>query len=133
MVKISEIIQANASFANNDNSPHGLVCVFAGATSNIGASALEKLAEMLQSPTVYVLGRSATKFAAQREKLLSVNPQMKLIFLEVETSLISGIDTACKKLLDVEKRVDYLYMSQGCIPLNVPQCTSTHHPDISAL
>ncbi|TGO27229.1 hypothetical protein BPAE_0045g00260 [Botrytis paeoniae] len=123
MVNIPEIYQANASFGRNDDSPQGLICVFAGATSNIGASTLEALAEMLQSPTFYVLGRSSTRFATQREKLLSLNPQVKLVFLEVETSLISGIDGACKKILDAEKRVDYLYMSQGCIPLNVPQYT----------
>ncbi|KAF5875533.1 putative short-chain dehydrogenases protein [Botrytis fragariae] len=123
MVKIPEIYQANASFGKDDDSSQGLICVFAGATSNIGASALEALAEMLQSPTFYVLGRSATRFATQREKLLSLNPQMKLVFFEVETSLISDIDAACKKILDAEKRVDYLYMSQGCIPLNVPQYT----------
>ncbi|KAF7870218.1 uncharacterized protein EAF02_009408 [Botrytis sinoallii] len=71
MVKIPEIYQANASFGKNNDSPQGLICVFAGATSNISASTLEALAEMLQSPTFYVLGRSATRFATQREKLLS--------------------------------------------------------------
>ncbi|KAM0136208.1 hypothetical protein ACHAO1_004685 [Botrytis cinerea] len=123
MVKIPEIIQANASFGKNNDGPQGLICVFAGATSNIGASTLEALAKMLQSPTFYVLGRSATRFAAQRERLHSLNPQMKLEFLEVETSLILNIDAACKQILDAEERVDFLYMSQGCIPLNVPQYT----------
>ncbi|TGO60050.1 hypothetical protein BOTNAR_0152g00220 [Botryotinia narcissicola] len=123
MVKIPEIYQANTSFGENNDNPQGLICVFAGATSNIGASTLEALAEMLQSPTFYVLGRSATRFATQREKLLSLNPQMKIVFLEVETSLVADIDGACKQILDVEERVDYLYMSQGCIPLNVPQYT----------
>lgn len=81
---------------------------------------------MLQSPTFYVLGRSTTRFATQREKLLILNPQMKIVFLEIETSLIADIDGACKQILDVEERVDYLYMSQGCIPLNVPQCMQSH-------
>ncbi|KAM0171268.1 hypothetical protein ACHAPF_008301 [Botrytis cinerea] len=98
MVKIPEIIQANASFGKNNDGPQGFICVFAGATSNIGASTLEALAKMLQSPTFYVLGRSATRFAAQRERLHSLNPQMKLEFLEVETSLILNIDAAWQEL-----------------------------------
>ena len=97
MVNFPEIIQANARFTSDNNSPGGLVCVFAGATSNTGAATLKKLAEMLRSPTFYVLGRSATKFTSQRENLQSLNPQIKLVFLEVETSLVSGIDAACKK------------------------------------
>ncbi|TGO77067.1 hypothetical protein BELL_0124g00050 [Botrytis elliptica] len=108
MVKIPEIYQANASFGKNNDSPQGLICVFAGATSNIGASTLEALAEMLQSPTFYVLGRSATRFATQREKLLSLNPQMKLVFLEVETSLISDIDGAyTKESLEITFALSY--------------------------
>ncbi|KAF7881503.1 hypothetical protein EAF00_011872 [Botryotinia globosa] len=105
MVKIPEIYQANTSFGKNNDNPQGLICIFAGATSNIDASTLDALAEMLQSPTFYVLRRSATRFATQREKLLSLNPQMKIVFLEVETSLIADIDGA------------------WCIPFNVPQYT----------
>ncbi|KAF7952666.1 hypothetical protein EAE96_005897 [Botrytis aclada] len=96
------------------------------ATSSVGASTVKALAKMLQLPTFYVLERSATRFATQLEKLLNLNPQKTLVFLGVETSLISDIDAACKQILGVEERLDYLYMSQGCIPLNDPQCLQPH-------
>ncbi|TGO83144.1 hypothetical protein BPOR_0695g00010 [Botrytis porri] len=109
MVKIIEIYQANASFGKNNHNPQGLICVFAGATSNISSSTLEARAKVLQYPTFYVLGRLATRFATQCEKLLSLTPELKLAFLEVKTSSLSGIDTACKQILNAEEQVDYSY------------------------
>jgi NAD(P)-dependent dehydrogenase (short-subunit alcohol dehydrogenase family) len=124
MVKFTTITKSNARFANNNSQNAGLVCVFAGATSGIGAGTIERMAVMVQSATFYVLGRSITRFASQRAKLESLNSNLKLVFLEAEISLISDIDAASKKIVDVESKVDYLYMSQGCFPINVPQCTS---------
>lgn len=77
---------------------------------------------MVQEATFYVLGRSATRFAAQRTKLETLNPRLKVVFLQAEVSLLSDIDAACKKIKDVETKADILYMSQGCFPINVPQC-----------
>lgn len=121
MVKASSISQYNTRFASEDNA--GLVIVFAGATSGTGACTLEKMAVMLQAPTFYVIGRSTSRFASQRAKLESLNPSCKLVFLEAEVSLLSDVDTVCQKIAVAEKKVDCLYMSPGCIPLNGPQCT----------
>jgi NADP-dependent 3-hydroxy acid dehydrogenase YdfG len=122
MVKLSTITATNTRFASRKANTEGLVCVFAGATSGIGVGAIETLATMLESPTFYVLGRSAARFADQQRKLERLNPSLKLVFLETDVTLISSIDAACEKIVAAEKRVDYLYMSQGCIPLSVPQC-----------
>ena len=121
MVKATTIRQCNAHFASEHH--EGLVCVFAGATSGIGAGTLERIALMLDAPTFYVLGRSAARFAGQCAKLESLNPSCKVMFLEVEVSLLSNVDAACKQITAAEKKVDYLYMSPGLIPLNGPQCT----------
>ncbi|KAG0645095.1 Oxidoreductase andH [Hyphodiscus hymeniophilus] len=59
---------------------------------------------MVQYSTFYILGRS-------------------LVFLETEVSLIIFIDAACKNIVDVESKIDFLCMSQGCFPINVPQHT----------
>lgn len=99
------------------------VCVFAGATSGIGASTLEKMVQKLQKSTFYVLGRSASRFANQRAKLEVLNPSCKLVFIRAEVSLLSDVDAACEQITAVEQKVDYLYMSPGLIPLNGPQCT----------
>jgi len=124
MVKFSSIIQANTRFASENAQKTGLVCVFAGATSGIGAGTIEKMAIMFQGATFYILGRSVNRFAPQLAKLEGLNPSLKLVFLEVEVSLISAVDAVCKKIVAVEKQVDYLYMSQGGFPIHVPQCMS---------
>jgi NADP-dependent 3-hydroxy acid dehydrogenase YdfG len=121
MLKATTIRQCNARFANEHHV--GLVCVFAGATSGIGASTLERMALMLHAPTFYVLGRSAARFANQRVKLESLNPRCKVVFLEAEVSLLSDVDAACKQITAAEQQVDCLYMSPGLMPLNGPQCT----------
>jgi hypothetical protein len=36
--------------------------------------------------------------------------------------LLSEVDRVCKQISAAEKKVDYLYMSPGLMPLNGPQC-----------
>jgi hypothetical protein len=123
MVKFSTITQANARFAATNAENAGLVLVFSGATSGIGAGILENMATMFHSSTFYILGRSSTKFVPQRAKLERLNASLKLVFLEAEVSLIRDIDAASKKIKEAETKVDYLCMSQGCFPVHVPNCT----------
>jgi NADP-dependent 3-hydroxy acid dehydrogenase YdfG len=129
MVKLTAVKHHNERFAQDragNAHTQGLICVFAGATSNLGAGTLEQLATMLQDSTFYVLGRSETKFKAQSRSLQSLNPTLKVVFLETDVSSISGIDFACEQIAKSEKKVDFLFMSQGCIPLTVPQCKYTN-------
>ncbi|KAL9620347.1 MAG: hypothetical protein Q9160_005146 [Pyrenula sp. 1 TL-2023] len=122
MVKIASIRQANARFASEHHT--GLVCVFAGATSGIGAGTLESMARILReaSPTFYVIGRSSARFdGQQRQKLETLNPSCKLVFLEAELTLLAHVDAACKQITAASPKVDYLFMSQGMMPLNNPQ------------
>jgi NAD(P)-dependent dehydrogenase (short-subunit alcohol dehydrogenase family) len=113
--------QSNERFVI-DHHEESFVCVFAGATSGIGASTLEKMATMLHAPIFYVIGRSAGRFTSQRAKLETLNPTCKVVFLEAEVSLISDVDAACKQITAAEKKVDYLFMSPGMLPFNGPQC-----------
>lgn len=132
MVNLATIRQSNARFAADEHHK-GLVCVFAGATSGIGAGTLESMARMLRkkSPTFYVVGRSAARFdSQQRAKLEELNPSSRLVFLEAELTLLEHVDAVCEKIVAAEQKVDYLYMSQGLMPLNAPQCTSL--PSFSA-
>lgn len=120
MVQITTIRQYN-NF--NKQQDVGLVCVFAGATSGIGASTLERMVQKLQQSTFYILGRSAQRFAAQRARLKSLNSSCRLVFIQAEVSLLVDVDAACKQITAAEQKVDYLCMSPGLIPLNGPQCT----------
>jgi NAD(P)-dependent dehydrogenase (short-subunit alcohol dehydrogenase family) len=121
MVNITAIKQSNEHFASEHH--EGLVCVFAGATSGVGASTLERMATMLQASTFYVIGRSEARFQTQCAKIANLNSSCKVVFLKAEVSLLSDVDAACRKIIAAEKKVDYLYMSPGMIPLNGPQCT----------
>lgn len=125
MVKIAAVQQRNALYAKEQHES-GLVCVFHGATSGIGASTLEQLADILHEPTFYVLGRSASRFARQRAAIESINPGCKVNFIEIDVSLLANIDNACQQIAAVEKKVDCLYMSAGLIPLNGAQCRCHH-------
>lgn len=122
MVKIQSVKQSNAAFAADRSKSSGLVCVFAGATSGIGASTLEVLVSTLHDSTFYILGRSSQKFQTQREKLAALNPSAQLNFIETDVSLLSNIDAACKQISP--EKIDILYMSQGLVPLNGAECTS---------
>ena len=121
MVSTSATLEHNARFASERHT--GLVCVFTGGTSGIGAGTLEKMVQQLQSSTFYVLGRSAERFARHRTKLESLNPSNKIVFLHAEVSLVSNIDAVCKQIAAVEQKVDYVYMSAGLVPLNGAECT----------
>lgn len=116
MVKLPSVKQSNGAFAADRAKSSGLVCVFAGATSGIGASTLEVTVSMLHDSTFYVLGRSAQKFESQHAKLAALNPSCQLIFIECDVSLLSNVDSACRQIS--AEKIDLLYMSQGLVPLN---------------
>ncbi len=120
MVKLTEIERENSRFASEHH--EGLVIVFAGATSGIGASTLERMVTMVDASVFYVIGRSAKRFEAQQTKLESLNSSIKIVFFEVQFSLISGIDDVSKKISSAEKKVDCLFMSPGAVPLNGAEC-----------
>ena len=128
MVKAT-VVRQNIEF--NKEQDVGLVCVFVGATSGIGASTLETTVQKLQKSTFYVLGRSASRFADQRAKLESLGTSCRIVFIQAEVSLLSAVDAACKQIAVSEQRVDYLYMSPGLIPLNGPQCTCLPNTELA--
>ncbi|RYP68901.1 hypothetical protein DL770_008359 [Monosporascus sp. CRB-9-2] len=121
MVAARAVIESNACFASQKH--EGIVCVFAGATSGIGARTLERMTTMFKAPTFYVLGRSSARFAKQRKTLESLNRDCKVIFIETEVALISGIDLASQQITAAETKIDYLCMSMGGIPMNGAEYT----------
>ncbi|KAI1387794.1 uncharacterized protein F4822DRAFT_407593 [Hypoxylon trugodes] len=123
MVSHITIREANTRFSNRQRNDPGRVCVFAGATSGIGASTLERLTCVLSSPTIYIIGRSAKRFAAQQARLYSLNRSCRIVFLQAQVSLLADVDTVCKKIANQERAVDYLFMSPGLIPINGPEYT----------
>lgn len=128
MVKAAAVRQY---IRHNKEQDVGLVCVFVGATSGIGASTLETMVRKLQKSTFYVLGRSVSRFADQLAKLESLNSSCKIVFMQAEVSLLSAVDAACKQISASEQKLDYLYMSPGLIPLNGSQCTCLRSAELA--
>ena len=122
MVTTTAVREHNARFADEQHS--GLVCVFTGGTSGIGAGTLEKMVTQLHQSTFYVLGRSEDRFAAQRRKLEALAPTNKIVFVHAQVSLIRDVDAVCKRIASKEQKADYLYMSAGLVPLNGAECKS---------
>ncbi len=120
MVKTATVTDSNARFANEHH--EGLVCVFAGATGGIGRATVERMSTMLHSSTFYILGRNPSRYADRLEQWRSTGN--KIVFIETQVSLISGIDVACEQIKAAEKRVDYLCMSTGGMPFQGAVCTS---------
>lgn len=120
MVGATAIVESNLVYAQEQHG--GLVCVFAGATAGIGRATLERLATMLRSSTFYILGRNKQRHAPWLEQLGAISSSSRFIFVEVQVSLISDIDTACSQILSAEPKVDILCMSPGGMPFAGAKC-----------
>lgn len=119
MVNLSTVRTSNAELRAR---AHGLVGVFVGATGGIGASTLRELTIRLSAPRFYVIGRSETKFVAQRDELLALNPSAIITFLQAEVSLLRDVDAVCKTIAAKEEYVDLLFMSAGFLAFGGPDC-----------
>jgi NADP-dependent 3-hydroxy acid dehydrogenase YdfG len=120
MVKISTVRERNVLFAKVYHT--GAVLIFVGATAGIGYATLERMIQMFQESTFYVLGRSAANFKSQQSALQRLGPSNKIVFVQAEVSLVSGVDDACKQIARKEKKVDCLYMSAGKVPFEGASC-----------
>ncbi|RYP72204.1 hypothetical protein DL771_004334 [Monosporascus sp. 5C6A] len=59
---------------------------------------------MFKAPTFYVLGRSSARFAEVPKPLESLNGDCKIVFIETEVALISGIDLASQQITAAEQK-----------------------------
>lgn len=119
MVAITVVRQANDALSTR---PSGLVAVFVGATRGIGAGTLKATVQHLQAPKIYVLGRSKAKCLDQLTELETLNAQASIVFMETDVSLLKNVDSACRQITAQESRIDLLYMSQGMLPMDQPDC-----------
>ena len=122
MVTVDVITENNLRFASQDH--EGSVCVFMGATSGIGRATLDRMTTMLRSSTFYVLGRDPSRQAEWLDQMKAQASQRsnKIVFIEAQVSLISGIDNACEQIKATEKKLDYLSMSSGGMPFAGAKC-----------
>ncbi|KAG7409420.1 Oxidoreductase lepF [Fusarium oxysporum f. sp. rapae] len=103
--------------------PQSFVAVFVGATRGIGLATLKVLTRTLPNPRFYVIGRSKARFAGELALLNECNPNATIQFVQAEVSLIKAIDGACERIRNLEKHVDFLFMSPGSLAFGGPHYT----------
>ncbi|CZR48934.1 uncharacterized protein FPRO_12375 [Fusarium proliferatum ET1] len=103
--------------------PQSFVAVFVGATRGIGLATLKVLMRTLPNPRFCVIGRSKARFAGELALLNEYNPNATIQFVEAEVSLIKAIDSACERIMKLEKHVDLLFMSPGSLAFGGPHYT----------
>ncbi|CVL03539.1 uncharacterized protein FPRN_11816 [Fusarium proliferatum] len=103
--------------------PQSFVAVFVGATRGIGLATLKVLIRTLPNPRFYVIGRSKARFAGELGLLSEYNSNATIQFVEAEVSLIKAIDSACERIMKLEKHVDLLFMSPGSLAFGGPHYT----------
>ncbi|KAK3693038.1 hypothetical protein B0T22DRAFT_448846 [Podospora appendiculata] len=102
----------------------GLVAVFTGATKGIGAATAQALIKLLNTPTIYIVGRSEEKFSiSQQPHLQALNSGARIVFIRADITLLREVDRVCALIATAEKKVDLLFMSPGFVPVNGPHYT----------
>ncbi|KAI9803492.1 MAG: hypothetical protein M1825_001835 [Sarcosagium campestre] len=110
-----EVIRA--SNAAIKNLPPGLVALFVGATSGIGASALKQFVKNARSPRVYFVGRNETAASQLKEVCKGLNPDAAVTFFKADASLLSNVDNVCQQVKAREKYLNLLFLSAGFLTL----------------
>lgn len=92
----------------------GLIAVFVGATNGIGLGALKAFAKHMDSPTIYIVGRSLPRLERLITELKGLN-NIATIFpvIAKDLTLVKDAEMAVKEISATAKKVDILIMSPG--------------------
>jgi hypothetical protein len=66
---------------------------------------------------VYLLGRNEAQASKIIEELGKLNAESKVDFVKCDTSLLKGVDEACKEIQSREERVNLLVMTTGMVTM----------------
>ncbi len=111
MVALDTIRLSNSGIAQC--APPGLVAVFVGATAGIGESSLKHFVKDTILPKIYFTGRSKESSLRVRTELKVLNPGGEYIFMNVDVSLLSSADNACREIMATESKINLLFLSSG--------------------
>ncbi|KAL2808336.1 hypothetical protein BJX63DRAFT_439482 [Aspergillus granulosus] len=111
MVALSDILYSNAKVSSSF--PPGLVALFVGATSGIGAATLKAFAKYTRKPRAYFIGRSQEAADAVISECRTLNPEGEYIFIAGDVSLIKVVDQICAQIQSLEPYLNILFLSQG--------------------
>ncbi|KAL2852100.1 hypothetical protein BJY01DRAFT_260167 [Aspergillus pseudoustus] len=111
MVTLGDILSSNAQVASSF--PPGLVALFVGATSGIGAATLKAFAKYTRKPRAYFVGRSQEAADAIILECLELNPDGEYIFIQADVSLLKVVDQVSAQIRAREPHLNILFLSQG--------------------
>lgn len=115
MVSLQVMLSHNAGIRSS--LPAGLIAVFVGATSGIGAATLKAFAKYTRGPRAYFVGRSQTAADTIIAECKALNAGGEYVFIEADISLIHTVDEVCARIKARETRLDILFLSQGTASL----------------
>ncbi|GAB1199419.1 hypothetical protein APSETT444_008767 [Aspergillus pseudonomiae] len=110
MERLQRTRQANTTVRRRRSK---LVAVFVGGTSGIGAATAKQLAQTIESPTIYLVGRNGSAGSRVIEELNALNPRGTFEFIQSDVSLLREVDAACQEIQKKEHQVDLLFMTPG--------------------
>lgn len=108
MVSIRRIQEANRS-----RSPSPKRAVFGGATSGIGFGAIEALLKSIRGSTMFIVGRSNSKFSAGLSRLQAIASTVAIVFIEAQVGLLQEVERVCTAVSSQIDSLDILWLSQG--------------------
>lgn len=113
MVSLASVKASNAAISTS--LPAGLVAVFVGGTSGIGAYTLKELARQAKQPRIYNIGRSREAAERIEAECRLLNPEAQYTFIQSDVSLIRNVDIVCEEIKSKEKSINILFLSQGTL------------------
>lgn len=113
MVALEAIRASNERIAKT--LPAGLVGVFVGATNGVGETTVRQFAKYVQSPRVYIIGRSQEAGDRITKECKALNPKGEFTFISRDTSLMRNVDEICEDLKQREKSINVLFLTIGTL------------------
>ena len=111
MVSLKDVHTSNEQLSSSF--PSGLVALFVGATSGIGAATLKAFAKYTQKPRAYFIGQSQSAADNVVSECQNLNPEGEFIFIQANVSLIKVVDEVCAQIKAKETVLNFLFLSQG--------------------
>ncbi|KAE8376143.1 hypothetical protein BDV26DRAFT_266285 [Aspergillus bertholletiae] len=125
MVSLSSIRASNACVSSV--LPPGLVALFVGATSGIGAATLKAFAKYACRPRAYFVGRSQEAADRILAECRALNPEGEYIFISADVSLIRVVDEVCAQIRARESQLNVLFLSAGVPSLDRSETSEKLH------
>ena len=111
MVSFSDIKLNNTSLLTPGTGP---VCAFVGATGGIGLSTVQAVLKHTSTPTIYLVGRNASRLSTLISSLKSLNGSATIIPIVAEDlTLVGDAEKAAQEIASKTNKLDLLIMSPG--------------------